>query len=81
MDEDTPNLWTQETIDIVKANPKTIALLRKRLFWGIGLEQKKRLDDLTTGDLENILITERQVPVIYSIAILAILKERYQHED
>lgn len=41
---------------------------------------RKRLRDCDTEHLQNILITQRQIPLIMSRAIIAILQERYIQE-
>jgi len=54
-----------------------------RLIWGTYGRpacvpaQWKKLRDLDTEHLENILIGQRQIPRIYSRAMLVILRERY----
>lgn len=42
---------------------------------------ERTLWDLDTDHLENILITERHIPLAYSIIILSILKLRYKAEQ
>ena len=62
----------------------SIAEFQNRLVWGtFGRPaqhpvQWKRLRELDTEHLENILVSQRQIPHIYSRAILGILRERYE---
>lgn len=60
-----------------------IADFSDRLIWGTYghpaqmPEQWKKLRDLDTEHLENIVITQRRIPLIYSRAIMLILRERH----
>lgn len=60
----------------------TIIEFSNRLLWGTyGRPARhpvrwKQLRDLDTEHLQNILATQRQIPVIYSRAIMGILRER-----
>lgn len=71
----------------LRDDPALLSRIRKELTWGTyGKEGKsplkcRWLDDLDTEHLENILITQRHIPQVYSLVIVTILKERYSATD
>lgn len=74
---------TSQELQPLRDNPELMSQVRRELTWGTngpeGQEPTKTLwlDDLETGHLENILITQYQIKALYKLVILTILKERY----
>ena len=78
-------IWlARATGDLDQLNTECLDQLARELPWGTygpnGDQERtvKILNDLDTDHLENILITQRQIHVVYSKTILHILKRRWK---
>jgi hypothetical protein len=80
--QDAENL-TALTNSVAVLDNAQLSVLSTTLRWGTYGPEGKRplavryLADLDTDHLENILITQRQISVLYSKTIIFILKQRY----